>query len=192
MLHQYRQHSISEIASLLVVSQKSVQRILIRYNSTGDVGATKQRHGPEAMLGSFEEMILIQFLMENPGAYLDELQTELHQRTGVQCSILTLCRTFSRLGLTRKRLHCFVMKCSEEARSEFREEMTAVHAYMIVWIDETGTDNRMTPTSHILNVRGKQHSVITAMSTRGIENIHVIQNTVDGDMFLHLNFMIIL
>ena len=43
----------------------------------------------------------------------------------------------------------------------------------------------MTPTSHILNVRGKRHSVITAMSTRGIENIHVVQNTVDGDMFLH-------
>ena len=73
---------------------------------------------------------------------LDELQTELHQRTVVQCSISTLCRTFSGLGLTRKRLRRFVMKHSEEAHSEFREEMAAVHANMIVWIDETGTDNR--------------------------------------------------
>jgi len=38
-----------------------------------------------------EEMILVQFLMENPGAYLDELQIELYQCTGLQCSMATLC-----------------------------------------------------------------------------------------------------
>ena len=103
MLYQYRQYSISEIASFLVVSEKSVQRILTRFNNTAGVGATKQRHGPEVMLGSFGEMILVQFLMEHPGAYLDELQTELYQRVGIQCSMTTLCRTFSRLGLTRKK-----------------------------------------------------------------------------------------
>ena len=116
MLYQYRQYSISEIASLLVVSEKSVQRILTRFNNTGGVGATKQCHGLEVMLGSFEEMILVQFLMEHPGAYLDELQTELYQRVGIQCSMTTLCRTFSRLGLTRKKLRHVVMKHSEESR----------------------------------------------------------------------------
>ena len=74
--------------------------------------------------------------------------------------------------------------------------MASVHADMIVWIDKTGMDSRdchrcccyhmlgTTPINHILNVRGKRISVITAMSTRGIENIHVVQNTVDGDTFL--------
>ena len=135
------------------------------------------------MLGSFEEMILVQFLMDNPGAYLNELQTELHPRAGIRCSTPTLCRTFSRLGLTRKNLCRIAMKCLEEACSEFRTEMASVHADMLIWIDETGTDNRdcchhcgyhmqgMTPTSHVLNIRGKRLSVITAMSTRGIENI---------------------
>ena len=196
MLHQYKQYSISEIATLLVVSQKSVQRVLARYSSSGDVEVTK-RHGPEVMLGSFKEMILVQFLMDNLGAYLDELQTERHQCAGKQCSTPTLCRTFSRLGLTRKNLRRIAMKRSVEARSEFRTEMASVHADMLIWIDETGTDNRdccchcgyhmqgMTPTSHILDIRGKRLSVITAMSTRGIENIQVVQNTVGGDAFLH-------
>jgi len=84
MLYQYRQYSISEISNLPVLSKKSVQRILTKCNSTGNVVATNQRHGPEQMLGSFEEMILVQFLMENPSAYLDELQTELYQCTGLQ------------------------------------------------------------------------------------------------------------
>ena len=42
-----------------------------------------------------------------------------------------------------------------------------------------------TPVNHILNVGGKGISGITAMSTCGIENIHVVQSTVDGDPFLH-------
>jgi len=167
MLHQYKQYSISEIASLLVVSQKSVQRVLARYSRSGDVEATKQRHGPEVMLGSFKEMILVQFLMDNLGAYLDELLTERHQRAGIQCSTPTLCRTFSRPGLTRKNLRHIAMKRSEEACSEFRTEMAGVHADMLIWIDETGTDNRdclcrcgyhmqgMTPTSHVLNIKGE-------------------------------------
>ena len=58
----------------------SVQRTLIKVNSTGNVAATNQHHGPERILGSFEEMILARFLMVNPGTYLDELQSELYQQ----------------------------------------------------------------------------------------------------------------
>ena len=46
----------------------------------------------------------------------------------------------------------------------------------------------ITPVCHAIDihpVRGKRISIITAMSTRGIENIQVVQNTVDGDTFLH-------
>ncbi|XP_065903761.1 uncharacterized protein [Dysidea avara] len=125
------------------------------------------------MLGSFEEMILVQFLMEHPGAYLDELQTELYQRVGIQCSMTTLCRTFSRLGLTRKKLRHVVMKRSEESRGEFKEEMASVHADMIVWIDETGTDSRDCHRRCGYHIRG----------TTPVN--HILNNTVDGDTFLH-------
>ncbi|XP_065918924.1 uncharacterized protein [Dysidea avara] len=154
MLYQYRQYSISEIASFLVVSEKSVQRILTRFNNTAGVGATKQRHGPEVMLGSFGEMILVQFLMEHPGAYLDELQTELYQRV-------------------EKKLRHVVMKRSEESRGEFKEEMASVHADMIVWIDETGTDSRDCHRRCGYHIRG----------TTPVN--HILNNTVDGDTFLH-------
>ena len=53
----------SEIVSLLAMSEKSVQCILTSFNDTGDVEATNH-HGPEMMLLSFEEMVLIQ------GAYV--------------------------------------------------------------------------------------------------------------------------
>ena len=81
------------------------------------------------------------------------------------------------------------MKRSEEARSEFRTEMASVHADMLIWIIETGTDNQdccrrcgyhmqgMTPTSHVLNIRGKRLSYHSY--------VQVVQNTVDGYAFLH-------
>ena len=72
----------------------------------------------------------------------------------------------------------------------------------MVWIDQTGTNSKdfhyfcghhmlgMMPASHTLKIRGKRISVLTAIyrSTRSIENIHMIQNTMDGDTF-GINFV---
>ena len=114
--------------------------------------------------------------MENPRAYLDELQSELQGCVGKVCSIPTICRALARLGLTSKKLQHIVMKRSEDSRTTFREEMSCVNANMIVWIDETGLDchdaNRhcgyhlreITPVSHTISIRGKRISVITALS----------------------------
>jgi len=194
MLYYYRDLGVSEIADLLIVSKKTVRRIIKLFKDTGDIEPTKQRHGPEQRLNAFEEMTLI---MENPSAYLDELQMELQDRTGVAVSVATVCRTLYRLGLTRKKLRRVVMCRSEDSRAEFKEEMANVDADMIVWIDETGSDRRdashrygyrhrrMTPVSYTLSIRGKRLSVITALSTRGIEDIEITEGTVDGDFFVH-------
>ena len=188
---------MSEIADVLVVSRKTVQRVIQIFEDTGDVEPAKQRHGPERKLDAFEEMTLMQTLMENPSAYLDELQEDLQERTGTVVSLTTVCRTLHRLGLTRKKLRRVVMSRSECARSEFREEMATVNADMFVWIDETGSDRRdanrrcgyhlqgMVPISYTLSIRGKRLSVIAAISTRGIEDIELTEGTVNGDLFVH-------
>ena len=128
MLYYYRDLSVSEIADLLIVSTKTVRCIIKLFKDTGDVEPTKQRHGPERRLDAFEEMTLIQYLMENPSAYLDELQMELQDCTGVAVSVATVCRTLHRLGLTRKKLRRVVMCRSEDSRAEFKEEMANVDA----------------------------------------------------------------
>jgi len=37
-----------------------------------------------------------------------------------------------------KKLHQVVMKCSDEAHAEFKEEIASIDANMVVWIDKTG------------------------------------------------------
>ena len=197
MFYLYRNYSVNEIADLLIISAKSVSGILNKFHETGDVQCKEQIHGPERKLDALEEVILIEYLMENPNAYLDELQRELQVRVGIVCSLPTICRTLSRLGLTRKKLQRIVLKRSEDCRALFREEMNRVNADMIVWIDETGTDRRdanrrcgyhlrgITPASFTLSIRGKRISAITALSTRGIEDVCLTEGSVDGDLFVH-------
>ena len=88
-----------------------------------------------------------------------------------------------------------VLRRSEIDRAEFVELMTYIDPNMIVWVDETGSTRRegirsygyslrgMTPVSFKVEIRGKRYSVITAMSTRGIEDIDINEGTTNGDKF---------
>ena len=197
MFYLYRDCSVNEIADLLLISAKSVNRILNKFYETGDVQCKEQVHGPERKLDALEEAILIEYLIKNPNVYLDELQRELQVCVSMVCSLSTICRTLSRLGVTCKKLQHIVLKCSEDCRTLFREEMNLVNADMIVWINETGTDRQdanrcygyhlcgVTPASFTLAIRGKRISAITALSIHGIEDVCLAEGSVDGDLFVH-------
>lgn len=74
--------------------------------------------------------------------------------------------------------------------------MSYIDPNMIVWVDETGSDSRregirkfgyalrgLTPVSFKLGISGKRLSVITAMSSRGVEDIDIIDGTTNGEAF---------
>ena len=94
---------MNEVAELLVVCTKTVRRILKRYDESGTVDPTEQKHGPERKLDAFEEMTLVQSLMNKQSAYLDELQTDLNNISSTVVSLSTICLTLQRLGFTRKK-----------------------------------------------------------------------------------------
>ncbi len=195
-LYHYKQYRVGEIADLLVISTKTVKRILARYEENGTVDPTEQRHGPECTLDAFAEMTLVQSVMSKPNIYLDELQSDLYYSTGIMVSLSTICRTFQRLGFTRKKLQHVVLRRSESDRAEFAEEMSYIDPNMIVWVDETGSDTRregirkfgyalrgITPVSFKLGINGKRLSVIAAMSSRGVEDIDILEGTTNGEAF---------
>ena len=75
------------------------------------------------------------------------------------------------------------------------EEMDYLSADMIVWLDETGSDfhnerrkfgyylRGMTPNSYRLAVRGKRLSCIAVMTTRGIEDVNIYEQNINGAIF---------
>ena len=76
-------------------------------------------------------------------------------------------------------------------------EISMYDPSMLVWIDETGCDQRNTrrrygycirgtpPCDHRLLVRGTRYSAIPMMSVQGIHGVQVVEGTVNGECFEH-------
>ena len=178
-LHLIRQMSYAEIAELLFMSQRSVQRYVYLYQSTGDVEPRKQRHGPERLLSEFEQITVLQSMIDRPGIYLAELQQQLNDATGIWVHISTICRTVQRLGFSRKRLQHIALQRSDEKRAQYMAEISIFDPTMLIWIDETGFQRRnsiraygyslrgMRATDYELRVGNKRINAIAVMSLGG-------------------------
>jgi len=187
--------SPTDIAKLLNVCSRTVERYVELFNSTGDVVPRSRRNGPCRLLGQYEQLILLRMIMENPGIYLSEIQEELCDKFGVEVSAPTICRTLRFMGCTRQRIQRIALQRSDECRARFMAEISMYDPSMLVWIDETGCDQRnslrrygysirgIPPRDHRLLIRGTRYSAIPVMSLQGIHDVQVIEGTVNGDKF---------
>ena len=94
------------------MSARSARRYVALFDETGEVSPVSQQHGPPRTLDLFEEMILIQSLLNKPDMCLEELKQELMQVTGVEVSLSTVCRNFETYRLFKKKtsIHCSAEK----------------------------------------------------------------------------------
>ena len=92
----------SVISRQICISWRSVRRYLKLFQLTGDVKPKSQRHGPQPLLGEFEQLALLRLKVENTGIYLHELQDKLRDLYGVTVSVPTICKTLRRMGCCRR------------------------------------------------------------------------------------------
>lgn len=185
-----------EVADVLFMSKRSVDRYISLYQRTGSVQPTKQQHGPQCLLTEFEQVSILQSLANRPTMYLEELQSELYDLTGTWVHISTICRTVHRLGLTRKRVQRVALQCREELQLQFMAEISMFEPEMIIWVDETGSSRRnavrsygyslkgMRAVSHKLSVSGRRINAIGAISTEGLEDVYITEGNVTGEVFV--------
>ena len=190
-----RDMSPSEIADLLCVGESTVRRYTSRFYASGSVSPTQYHHGPDKLLDEFEQVTVMQCLLDNPSMCLTELRDALFEASGRDVHLSTICRTVHRLGFTRQKLRKIALQRSEEKRGEFAAEMDFLDPDMFVWLDETGFDHRnnirrygyglrgITPVDHQLRIGGKRVSAIGVMSTRGVEDVYIHEGTVNGEVF---------
>ena len=183
------------IASQMCVCERSVRRYLRLFQQTGDVEPQKQRHGPQPLLGEFEQLILLRLIGENTGIYLHELQEKFHGIFGVPVSIPTICRTLKRMGCCRRVIQHVAMQRSDEQRAYFMTDISAYDPGMIIWIDESGCDRRnsmrkfaytlrgIAPVDYRILARGTRYSAITAISVRGVQDVVLVEGNVNGETF---------
>lgn len=90
---------------------------------------------PLYALDAFEEMSLIQSLLNKPEMYLKELRQELIEISGTDVSVSTICKTLKRLGFSRKKLRQVALQRSEEQRLKFKEEMDYIPGCKCACVD---------------------------------------------------------
>lgn len=74
-LYLIRGMSCAEVADILFMSKRSVQRYVDLYQAiaTGDVEPGEQRHGPEQLLSELEQITVLWSMIDRPGTCLSEL-----------------------------------------------------------------------------------------------------------------------
>ena len=116
--------------------------------------------------------------------------------TGRMVDTSTICRTVHCLGMTRQRIKHISLKQSKAKRAEFQAEMSVFDASMLLWIDKTGFNRRNgirkygygirgQPQNRTLLLKGKRYSAIGVMSTEGVQDVYLTDDSVDGDRFVY-------
>ena len=187
--------SPTDIAKLLNVCSRTVVRYVELFNSTGDVVPRARCNGPRRLFGQCEQLVLLRLIIENPGIYLYEIQEEFYNKFGVEVSTPSICRTLRFMGCSRQRIQRIALQHSDECRARFMAEIAMYDPVMLVWIDETGCDQRnslrrcgysirgILPRDHRLLIRGTRYSAIPVMSLQGIHDVQVVEGTVNGEKF---------
>ena len=91
--------------------------------NTGEVAPIKQRHGPDKLLGDFEQLLLLRLILQNPGIYQHEIKDRLLSMFGVTVTTATICRTLKFMGCTRQII---------KLRAKFMAEVSVYDPSMLV------------------------------------------------------------
>lgn len=188
--------TLAEISSELYVSTRTIERYVYLFNTTGDISPKLQRHGPLPAMSEFEEITLLEMLLNKPSMYLREVQQEILRTTGSCYDCATFCRAIKRLGMTRKKIRHVAIQMCDVKRARYISEIMDFDPKTLIFIDETGSNRRntvrkfgyslqgMTPVSHKFTVYGKRLSAIGILTYRGIEDIYIAEGNVNSDIFL--------
>ena len=157
--------------------------------------SVQDKHGPSHKLSDQEELIVLQLFLDKPGIYLREVQKELLDIIGTWISCATLCRAAQRFGLSRQKMRNIAIMRSEILRAEYLADISVFDPNMLVFVDETGCQRRnsirrygygvrgITPVQHQLFIHGKHLSGIGVLSTRGMEDVYLVEGNVNGSIF---------
>jgi transposase len=138
--------TLKQIAERFLVSVSFVTRLSQLHRGTGSVEPRPHGGGHPAVLTPEDLERLRQLIRDRPDATLEECRRHL----GSSCSLATICRALSRLGLPRKKK---VPRAAEqgspevqEQRRAFCEALAGVDPRRLVFVDECGANTAMTRT----------------------------------------------
>ena len=155
-----------QISELFCVSKRTVRRYVKIFSTTGNIEPARRRHGPEHLLGDFEQLTLLTIILDHPGIYLFDIQGEL-EKVGVQISVPTICRTLKLMGCSRQVRHHVALQRSDAARARFMSEISVYDSDVMEMIKAVGIRRKL-----LVKLKILKHENET-ISTCAVDNLLV-------------------
>ena len=188
--------SQNRIAENLCVDKSTVSRTLKVFHQTGQVSKKPYpKEKSSRKLTKPAQLLILQLVLDRPGIYLKEIQSELSSTLGINVEMPALCKYLHEMKFTRQKMSIRALQQDEFERQKFISDISLLSIDMFIFIDETGADNRNSirrygyslrgkpPLTHQLLVRGDRVSAITCMSSSGILDAKMVRGSTDGDTF---------
>ena len=187
-----------KVAENLSIDKSTVSRITQLFATTGDV--SKKPYPNERAYRKLTlpaQFLIFQLVIDKPGIRLKEIQDELLNTLLIDVSQSTIFRFLSKSGYTYRRLKIVARQRDEFCRQLYISDMSLYYPDMLIFVDETGADEkdsirkhgysmRGKPlVSHKFLIRGERVSAIACISIAGLVDVMTVKGTTDGDTFYH-------
>ena len=143
--HNQKEGSQRQLAKRFRVSLSFIENLLKRYRTEGTVEPRAHGGGRVAKLSVEQEQVLANLGAEDNDGILVELCARLEQHSGVSVSRATMGSIVQKLKLTRKKtLHATERETEnlQQLRVQYWHEMGAVKLENLVFVGETGSNER--------------------------------------------------
>lgn len=151
-------HSLpaKQVAVNLYIDVSTVNRIVHTFEATGSVD--KKSYESARSFRKITEpakLFIIYLVMDRPGVLLREIREELTSKLGITVTESAVCTFLHMAGFTRQRLKLYALQQDEGLRRKFALYVSIFNAEMLVFLDESGCDNRDSLRKKGYSLRGK-------------------------------------
>lgn len=187
---------MEEVADVLGVSSKSIERWADNYNVLGQVNRLSVLRGRPRLLNADAVADLHQLILETPSLFLDEISEWLALYHDQPISTTALHDNLRELGLTYKIIRKAAAERDEVARAEWLTHITSTYtARQMVVLDESSKDGRTIlrkygrapcgedPFTELSLDRGIRYSILPALTVDGYIAVRVVEGSIDGAEF---------
>lgn len=197
-----QQLKLVEIAANLSVDTSTVQRIVSKFDATGQVSKkTYSSKNAILKLSKPVQLTVLQLVLAKPDIYLWQIKQELKFFFDLDVCASSICKLLRKSNFSRKKLQLVAAQQDIEIRTQYTSDVSVYSQHNLIFLDETGCDRRDAIRKYgyglrgkpskcqKLLVRGERISVIAAMTSSCVLDIKIVKGGVKGSDFIDfINF----
>jgi len=137
------------------------------------------------------------FLIDDPCAYLDELQDFLYHDYNIEASLPTIARAIEKLGISRKKVQRVHTEQDEGLRRDWQAKLTQWKSNQLVFVDESASNERTKDRTRGWSTKGipcrvslsakrsTRWSILPAIGLNGYLTWDIYHGSFDSQRFLN-------